>query len=273
MAAIGGCIASLIVLIVRGSRGQLVARFQRPVASSPLYLESLVVFLVLFAALHVGFPFVMQSAGVIVPGAPTPSWVMTVQLLLQWSLLLTIFWPLLRGVTWTQWKAHLGWATPRGTVREIGAGLVGYGASLPVLFLVVLLLLVVMMLTKGEGDVGPPENPIAEVLMNASGINLVLLFGLMTIWAPVVEETLFRGVLYRDLRGWAPVAVAVLISGLWFGLMHGYAGLMLMPVIVIGFCFGVLREWRGSIVPTVVAHAVHNFAIGLMAIGFFTALK
>jgi membrane protease YdiL (CAAX protease family) len=130
-----------------------------------------------------------------------------------------------------------------------------------------------MMLTKGEGDVGPPENPIAEVLMNASGINLVLLFGLMTIWAPVVEETLFRGVLYRDLRGWAPVAVAVLISGLWFGLMHGYAGLMLMPVIVIGFCFGVLREWRGSIVPTVVAHAVHNFAIGLMAIGFFTALK
>ena len=69
------------------------------------------------------------------------------------------------------------------------------------------------------------------------------------------------------------VVLATLISALWFGLMHGYSGLLLMPVITIGAGFALIREWRGSLLPTVIAHAIHNFMIGSLVIGFFTALK
>ncbi len=265
-----GAIASIIVLITRAASGTLVARTDRPGVPGSIYIEAFLVFLTSFMALHVGFPLVMSALGVVKPGETVPGWVLTSRLLLQWSLMATIFWPVLRGVPWEEWKRHVGWRCEKGVRREIGEGLIGYGGTLPALLLAAIVVAVSMLMRKGAA---PPENPIAEMLTETTGFDLLLLFGMMTIWAPIVEESFFRGMLFGRLRGSMGVVGAALLSGLWFGLMHGYSGILLLPVITIGVCFAFVREWRGSLVPTVVAHAVHNFAIGALAIGFFTALR
>jgi membrane protease YdiL (CAAX protease family) len=270
-----GAIAGVVVMVMQVTKKNFRFAFVRPSGgASTLFLEAFLLFLGGFAILHIGFPLVLSAAGVLKPGVAPPAWQMAVTLLLQWSLLLTIFWPLVRGVSWEQWKQATGWHSGKGLWREIGAALVGYAAMLPFLVLVMALLAVYIMWRQAQDPgAAPPSNPVAELVAGAGWVELLLVFALMTIWAPVVEETFFRGMLYRHLRGRMGVLLATVISALWFGFMHGYSGILLMPVITIGAGFALMREWRGSLLPVVIAHAIHNFMIGSLAIGFFTALK
>ncbi|MFZ4575696.1 MAG: CPBP family intramembrane glutamic endopeptidase [Phycisphaerales bacterium] len=270
-----GAIVALVILINKVTGDNFRRHLVVPKGgASTVYLESFALFLGGFALLHLGLPWLLGATGVVKPGVAVPAWLTTFRLGLQWSLLLTIFWPLLRGVTVAQWKEATGWHRGRGTAKEIGCGLVGYGALLPCLFIVLLMLLFYVSYEKSHNpDAAPPSNPVADLVMGASPFQLLLAFALMTIWAPVVEETFFRGILYRHLRGRMGIVASTAISALWFGLMHGYSGILLLPVITIGAGFALIREWRGSLIPTVLAHALHNFAIGALAIGFFTAFK
>jgi membrane protease YdiL (CAAX protease family) len=73
---------------------------------------------------------------------------------------------------------------------------------------------------------------------------------------PIVEETLYRGALYRHLRDrlrWLP---AVIVSSAVFALMHSAPA---RPVVyVLGLALALLREWRGSLIAPVAAHAAWN---------------
>ena len=80
-----------------------------------------------------------------------------------------------------------------------------------------------------------------------------LLLGLLaTTWAPIVEETLFRGALYRFLRSWSGVWVSALICGAMFGAIHPYGSQGIVQVAASGVMYALLREWRGSLVAPVV---------------------
>lgn len=99
-----------------------------------------------------------------------------------------------------------------------------------------------------------------------------MVLGLLSavVWAPIVEETLFRGALYRFLRTRIGVVAAVLLSAAVFGAIHPYGGTGLVHVAVLGVLFACLREWRGSLIAPVVAHALHNGSIELF--NFWTVL-
>jgi membrane protease YdiL (CAAX protease family) len=44
-------------------------------------------------------------------------------------------------------------------------------------------------------------------------------------------------------------------------------GLLFIPVLGALACgFSLAREWRGSLIPCIVAHGVNNFAVGLLAV-------
>ncbi|MGH2860072.1 MAG: lysostaphin resistance A-like protein [Solirubrobacteraceae bacterium] len=76
--------------------------------------------------------------------------------------------------------------------------------------------------------------------------------------APVVEETFFRGLLYRSLRNRLPVPRAALIGGVLFGFVHiiGYP-LITVPVkMLFGILACLLYERTGSLIPGI---AVHSF--------------
>ncbi|MBP2018586.1 membrane protease YdiL (CAAX protease family) [Symbiobacterium terraclitae] len=84
----------------------------------------------------------------------------------------------------------------------------------------------------------------------------LLLFLGLTLFAPVCEEVLFRGYIYRAyaLRG---ARTAVVVSALLFAFYHlrlqGLPGLL--PA---AFALGILRWRTGSLLPGVLAHAAQN---------------
>lgn len=256
--------ALLIFFIVRLSSGRLTLRFVPPASGGSVFLEMFGVFLA-------GFLLIKLLSGVAFSGAISrgETWPIGVVLASQWLLTPILLWPLLRGMSFRRWKTAIGLSCPRGVGREILAGIAGYLAGLPILIAAMAItLLLVAARALLLGDKSPPENPIVDLLsVDAVWLQFLLAF-MAVVWAPLNEELLFRGGLYRHLRGSLPVLVAAPFTAVLFGFMHGYDVLLLLPVMTLGFNFALMREWRGSIVASMTAHAIHNgFAMTVLLVG------
>lgn len=216
-------------------------------------LETVALFLV-GLLLAVGAPIMAYAGGV--EGA---SATLILTQILMWAVLGVVAWPLMRGVSWGRLVEDLGLTRGVGIGREAAFGVIGYAASLP-------MLAVAMQVGQsleailggggtGEGADGYPlmEQPLANswvaVLFGAAGA---------VIWAPIIEEIVYRGALYRFLRARLSAAVTILLTASVFAIGHPYAPLGILSVFVSGVAFGLLREWRGSLVAPMVAHALHN---------------
>ncbi len=83
---------------------------------------------------------------------------------------------------------------------------------------------------------------------------------------PLVEELLFRGVLFRGLRRAHARTVVVLATAFSFSVMHLDARKFL-PILVCGLVLGHLRERAGSLGPSLVGHMTFNglTTFGLLA--------
>jgi membrane protease YdiL (CAAX protease family) len=95
----------------------------------------------------------------------------------------------------------------------------------------------------------------------------VALFLVVAASAGFCEEIVFRGYLLNQFRAmtgstWA----AVVIQAFVFGASHGYEGPKTMILLgVYGVMFGVLARWRRSLRPGMLAHALHDGVVGLVA--------
>ncbi|MBI1189265.1 MAG: CPBP family intramembrane metalloprotease [Tepidisphaera sp.] len=262
LVAVVGGIAAFVTMLARMSSGRIRRRFEPPTPGGSVFIETAAVFVGAYLLFHlaIGAVAAIYTAKYHSP----PEWLETAALGGQWILVVVPFWPLLRGMKFGEWRRAIGWHTGRGFWNEVGAGIFGYFASLPILFFALLLTLALVFLqgvieqTIFHKQPEPPGNPIAELVTSGSGVQLVLIYVLATLWAPLVEESIFRGALFRQMRGRMHFVLAAALSGLCFGVMHGYAGFLLIPVITIGFCFALIREWRGSLIPTATAHFLHN---------------
>jgi sodium transport system permease protein len=88
--------------------------------------------------------------------------------------------------------------------------------------------------------------------------------GAVALVPAVCEELLCRGALAFAIRRRAPAAVAVLASAFLFALLHGSV-YRLVPTFLLGVVLGAIALRAGSIVPSMVAHAVNNACIVLVA--------
>jgi membrane protease YdiL (CAAX protease family) len=90
----------------------------------------------------------------------------------------------------------------------------------------------------------------------------------LVVMAPLGEEVLFRGFLYRGLsmRLGAPLAI-ILTSLAWSSLHLQYEVFFMMQVFVFGLVFGLLRWWSDSVYLVVLLHALTN------ALAFAQAIK
>lgn len=251
---VGGIAACVLFFVMLGS-GRITRRFVAPTPGGSVYLETAALFLSAFLILQV-FTHVVLGPDAI-----------KVKLLSQWLLLLVPLWPLARGVASKEWREQLGLHTGKGFWREVGTGIFAYFAAIPFL-LVAIAIVLAYTLIKSHNDpaAGPPSNPIQELVGQADTATLVLVFLLATVWAPLTEEMIFRGALFRHLRGRMGMLAAAAISALTFGFMHGYALPLLLPVVTIGFTFALTREWRGSLIAPIVGHFLHNATLLTLAI-------
>ena len=268
-------VGGLVLLLVGGlslSGPSMRPRFEPPATNRHVYAETFALFVVSFLVLQ----FLLAAIGQI--PSVTKDTATNLSLALQWILLPVIFWPVFRGVRLSEAARTMGWRGERGLFREVVAGVLWYVAGVPVLFVAMLMTLliavVVDLVKQGTGqDAGPPSNPIIDLAGGGTPVTLLLLFVLASVWAPIVEESVFRGALYSFLRGtigkaarWVSVAASVVITALCFGALHGYLFYLMLPVVTLGAWFAVMREWRGSIIPTITAHALHNATVmGLVA--------
>jgi membrane protease YdiL (CAAX protease family) len=186
--------------------------------------------------------------------------------------LAAVGWPVLRGIPWRQVRSDIGWTFGRRPWLEPFLGLGGYLMALPLLLIA---LVAILMLTQlrdliglGPEEFGPSNNPAHPIIIwvSRSGwwIWLEVLF-VASIVAPIVEETMFRGILYRHLREstshYRPVLSvllsAVLVSFL-FAIIHPQGVLGVPSLMALALAFSFLREWRGTLIPPMIAHGINN---------------
>jgi membrane protease YdiL (CAAX protease family) len=101
-------------------------------------------------------------------------------------------------------------------------------------------------------------NPVfAGALSSTSPAEWILLFVVVCVLGPVVEEFLFRGLLYRSLRDlWKPLP-AMAIGGVFFSVIHPSI-MTLLPLAFLGMVLAYLYERTSSLVPGMVAHGLYN---------------
>ena len=75
--------------------------------------------------------------------------------------------------------------------------------------------------------------------------------------APLVEELVFRGLLYGWLAGRWGTVVAWIVSSLAFAAAHVELAHVIL-VLPLGLWFGWLRRRTGSLWPSLVSHLVNN---------------
>jgi membrane protease YdiL (CAAX protease family) len=81
------------------------------------------------------------------------------------------------------------------------------------------------------------------------------------VWAPLVEEVAFRGILYGTLRTKLSVGPAALLSAGCFAAVHGYGTLGLASVFWSGILWAVAYERTRSLWPAILAHGVNNLLV------------
>jgi membrane protease YdiL (CAAX protease family) len=96
------------------------------------------------------------------------------------------------------------------------------------------------------------------------GFETVVAFVAAGLVAPIAEELLFRGLLYRVARSrWGALGAAV-ITSLFFGIAH-WEPWSLFGLIGLGLMLCWLYERTGSLLAPMIAHATHNtISLGLM---------
>jgi membrane protease YdiL (CAAX protease family) len=262
-------LAGLITFLVLVIKGYVRSRFECGVTRGGVYAETFALWLVLFTAIPLLGPLLPREAPRLL--------LIGVAVLLS---LAALGWPVLRGIPWRQVRADIGLTAGERPAVEPLCGLTAYGISLPLLGVGLLLTFALTLLERaltggGSGQefepiTGPAHPVVLDVAQGDPWARLQVLL-LACVFAPLVEETMFRGVLYRHLReatcglgrGLSFFLSATVVSFL-FAVVHPQ-GLIAVPALMsLAYAFTIAREWRGTLLPAMVAHGVNNGLVMLV---------
>src|ERR1051326_468448 len=102
--------------------------------------------------------------------------------------------------------------------------------------------------------------------ISPSGAAEIILYLLVSLSAGICEEIVCRGYLQKQLIGLTKsTSAGILLQGIIFGAAHGYQGTKFMIVIgVYGCLFGLLAQFRNSLYPGMMTHALQDGIAGLI---------
>ena len=83
---------------------------------------------------------------------------------------------------------------------------------------------------------------------------------------PILEESVFRGLLFATLRRRFGLAASATLSAAVFAVAHGYGVLGFAAVFWSGLVWAVAYEKTGSLLPPIVAHGVDNLMASLSVV-------
>jgi len=107
---------------------------------------------------------------------------------------------------------------------------------------------------------GQEKEFVKEIGGNAGTISVLAVCLLVTVIAPVCEEILFRGFIFRSLCNWRGPWPAAIFTGILFGVVHGLSApaVDLAPLALLGFLLCVVYWRTGSIYLTILMHSINN---------------
>lgn len=223
--------------------------------------------LILSFALAVVVHFLPSSTGT--PAAQTPT---STKILVANSVVGFVIYGVILLLIWlvTVHKYHIGWSA-LGVRRPPGWY---FAAVLPILLgmYVVAALVSAAVIKLFYG--GSANNPQVKDLTGGGGFSwtsLILALITASIVAPVIEEMLFRGMLYGWLRTrWSAVG-GVILSAAIFSAAHAIP-LILASIFVVGLTLAIVYEKTKSTLATMTLHSLFN-TIGVLAVFIDLARK
>jgi membrane protease YdiL (CAAX protease family) len=137
-------------------------------------------------------------------------------------------------------------------------------AALPFAFLAFLLEAISGLLSQSLFP-GTPSNQCVDIRTSYGSAIALAIVGVAVI-APLVEEIVFRGMVFGWLAGRLPLSAAVVTSSALFSLEHiGFLQLTLfLPIFTTGLVLAVLYHHARSIWPTVLVHGTFNLVATLV---------
>ena len=260
----------LIALLILAYTGRVQSALRPPPRASALLLELFAAWIVIHIAVAVG-------ASLLVPRDERLGGGFSLLLtLLAATLPITgLVWVRLRRENWGEIRRELGINAPASWPREIGIGFLTWLSGIPLLGIGLLLSFILGALL----GTSPSEasHPVQEAIAEGSAVQRLVLLFLAAGVAPIIEEIFFRGALYGHLRAvsnrWGlvgSIVVSAVVSSSIFAMIHPQ-GITFAPVLAglaIAFCLA--REWRGSLVAPMAAHAMNNATIVTLNIFLFS---
>lgn len=141
--------------------------------------------------------------------------------------------------------------------RNVYYGVVAYLAAIPVLVGTLVIIAVIINITKYV----PEKQPVVELFLkerNAAFLTYTTIFA--ALMGPVIEELFFRGFLYGALKKYIGVFWSILLTAALFAALHtNLVGFL--PIMVLGIALTYIYEKTGTLVSSITAHMIHNFAM------------
>ena len=115
-----------------------------------------------------------------------------------------------------------------------------------------------------EAIAGRPVESPEQIPTTLSGLPLVLTGILVIVCAPVAEELLFRGMIFRSLRDRHGFWAGAVVSSLLFGSVHWQGSpwessvLLTLTLAFVGLGLAALYEWRRNLLANIAAHCAFN---------------
>ena len=260
-----------VVFLYLIASGKLKPHLQHICGRGIVYVETFAIWMVIFVGLQILIPLLGKLP-------LDKNFIKYLTPLIFFVSLFALTWPVIRGVSFADVCKDIGWEW-KNPILEALYGMVSYAALLPALGVAVIVVVILAALTslwQTSDDLGSSSGAGHPIIQDiATGDINTMIFVVVTacIAAPIVEETMFRGVLYRHLRDlfggnprWMSVALSAVFNSLLFASIHpqGIIGIPLLTTLAIGI--SLVREWRNSLIGSITMHAINN---GLVTVFLF----
>ena len=165
--------------------------------------------------------------------------------------------------TWRETLEGIGLFSRR-PLQDIGAGALAYTMAFPVFLAVTLLSAWVFQ--RFHTPINPVE---VEMMVSQSRLDQLLMLIQAAVAAPIVEEMMFRGLLFPALRERWGTVMGILLSSACFALVHPNLPSGFLPLWTLGAAFAITFQRRGSLLPNIVMHGLHNGFVTLTLFALF----
>jgi uncharacterized protein len=161
------------------------------------------------------------------------------------------------AAVWCAWRV----AFPRARDFGLRRPMITIGRTVLLVIAAYVAFLLIAKLWTSVLDIHESDDKLPKALgAQGSHVALVFVAVLTCVVAPICEEFLFRGYMFRALRNWHGPWPAALIVGVIFGAFHiqGSPVGFLVPLAIFGVMLCLVYELSGSLYPCIALHAVNN---------------